>query len=550
MSLPTGQDWNDRAFRQWVEWSYARRIEQWEFNNKVTRDAGGNDCIWVGMTGGAISSQSASLRDLKEISERAGMMLLDNQSRNNAGGIQENALTGKMVRSIFGWDKVMAESMAMYQQGVPQFRLASKPKPEARMWMLSGIAGGVQPWWHFVSAYHEDRRMYQTPGPVMKWHRENERYLIDRQPVASVGIGWSQRNTDFFGRDNAEEMVDQPFRGFAEALLRARIPFVPVHLDNLDRDSRNLSVLILPNIGAMNDEQIASVRRFVQSGKSLVASGQSSLFDQWGDARPDLALADLLAVKGAQPEPARPRMPGAATAEQHTYLRLTPEMRSKVYGPETGSEPAISGQRHPILAGFDETDILPFGGTLRPLTVASSARVLATFIPPFPMSPPETSYMRTAHTDIPAIVVNDSLPGRVVYLSADIDRQFAVYNLPDHGNLLANTVRWAARDTIPLKVEGTGLVDCELYRQASADGADRLILHIVNLTNAATWRAPINELISIGPLHVSIALPQGKLPTSATSLVSGARVAVTAEAGWCQLKIPSVLDHDVLVVEL
>ena len=40
-----------------------------------------------------------------------------------------------------------------------------------------------------------------------------------------------------------------------------------------------------------------------------------------------------------------------------------------------------------MLAGFDETDILPFGGTLEALTVSEKAEVLLTFIPPFPMYP-------------------------------------------------------------------------------------------------------------------------------------------------------------------
>ena len=46
------------------------------------------------------------------------------------------------------------------------------------MWMIEGIAGGIQPWWHLVGAYHEDRRMYRTPEPVFRWHKEHEQYLI------------------------------------------------------------------------------------------------------------------------------------------------------------------------------------------------------------------------------------------------------------------------------------------------------------------------------------------------------------------------------------
>ena len=54
--------------------------------------------------------------------------------------------------------------------------------------MIAGIAGGIQPWWHHVGAYHEDRRMYRTAEPVMRWWKANEGYLTDRTPVATVGL--------------------------------------------------------------------------------------------------------------------------------------------------------------------------------------------------------------------------------------------------------------------------------------------------------------------------------------------------------------------------
>ena len=48
-------------------------------------------------------------------------------------------------------------------------------------------------------------------------------------------------------------------------------------------------------------------------------------------------------------------------------------------------------------------------------------------------------------------------------------------------------------------VQGAGLVDCHLYQQSG-----RMVLHIVNLTSAATWRQPLDELIAIGPLKVKV----------------------------------------------
>ena len=152
-------------YRQWIMWNYARRIEVWELNNRVTQSAGGRDCIWSGMNSGSVTCQARSFRDMREVSKRAEIMMLDHQRRDDDTGFQQNGDTGKRVHSLLGWDKLAPESMAMYESGPGYYRVASKPAPEARMWMISGIAGGIQPWWHFVAAYHEDRRMYNTPGP-------------------------------------------------------------------------------------------------------------------------------------------------------------------------------------------------------------------------------------------------------------------------------------------------------------------------------------------------------------------------------------------------
>jgi hypothetical protein len=36
-ALPPKADWNDQAYRDWIMWSYARRTEVWEMNNRTTR---------------------------------------------------------------------------------------------------------------------------------------------------------------------------------------------------------------------------------------------------------------------------------------------------------------------------------------------------------------------------------------------------------------------------------------------------------------------------------------------------------------------------------
>jgi hypothetical protein len=562
--LPLEKNWDDPIWREWVGWNYTRRLEIWDFYNRVTRAAGGEQCLWVGMNSGSVSAQGGSFRDLKEICARAEILLLDHQARSDASGFQQNAETGKLVHGLLGWDKLAPESMALYQAGRPTYRLSAKPEPEARLWMLEGFAGGIQPWWHHVGAFHEDRRAYRTVEPLLRWHKANEEFLIDRRPSATVGVVWSQKNTDFYGRDDAELLVEQPWRGITQALIRARIPYLPVHADHVERDTvaYGMTLLILPNFGVMTDEQVAGVRRFVDRGGGLLATGESGLCNEWGEPRADFALADLFGAhttekRAAPNDPTRRRW---AAETQHTYLRLTPAPGARGERRNTGDQPPATGVRHRILRGFEETDILPFGGMLPPLRVEAGPQVLLTFIPAFPIYPPETAWMREPRTDIPGLILNElpgatpseagrklalqtSTRGRVAFLPADLDRRFARDNLPDHGDLLANLVRWAARDNIPLSVEGSGLIDCHLYRQRG-----RLILHLVNLTSAGTWRQPVHELIPVGPLRITVKLPDGVKNRPTRLLVSSAKLRANFERGWAHFEIRSILDHEVVVV--
>ncbi len=552
LSLPQGKNWDDPVYRHWIRWNYDRRLEIWELNNRTTKAAGGLHCIWSGMNSGSINGQSRSFRDFKAICDRADILMLDEQARSDAEGFQHNGETGKRIHGMLGWDKLVPESMAMYQGLRPMFRLTSKPEPEARMWMIEGIAGGIQPWWHMLSAHHEDRRMHHNPEAVFNWHRANEEFLIGRQPVATVGLVWSQQNTDFYGRDNAEEWVDLPWRGMCQAMLRARIPFLPVHADQIGQIGQpsgqssgqtgsggaEISLLILPDLAVMTDGQLDAVRKFVQRGGSLIATGDSSLLNEYGDRRGDYGLADLfgahrIKANGDQDSPAAKISEEKRASEiAHTYLRL---------------DPAAAGRRHEILLGFEETDILPFGGMLSPLRLDAGAEPLMTFVPPFPVSPPEKVWMREPKTDIPGVVLNHDKPdhggGRVVFIPADLDRQYARANLPDHGDLLKNIILWAADGKLPMTLSGAGLIDCHLYRQPR-----RLVLHIVNLSSHGAWRQPVEEFIPIGPLQVDVKLPGGVSGISLRSLVSGRNWSGKLIDGSTRFVIDKITDHEVIVI--
>lgn len=538
--LPKVKNWDDPVYRQWIRWNYDVRLEIWDLNNRTTKAAGGEHCIWSGMNSGSISHQSNSFRDFKEISKRADIIMLDHQARNDSSGFQNLSDVGKLIHGILGWEKLIPNSMAMYQAGRPTFRIASKPVQEAHMWMIEGFAGGIQPWWHHIAAYHEDRRMYNTAEPIFKWYKANEEFMINREPIGTVGVVWSQENADFYGRDDAELRVNAPWRGIIQALIRARIPYQPVHADYIDRDASKFNLLILPNLGSMTAEQVASVKRFVTNGGNLFATGETSLYNESGEPLKDYALSDLFQTHYT----VKTKNHDTENKTYHTYLRLYPEIRGKVYGPQTGEEPVITSERHAILKGFEQTDILAFGGELVPVKTDSGTQVLMTFIPEFPIYPPETAWMREPKTDIPGLVVN-TLPNgsRIAFMPADIDRQFARYNLPDHGDLLSNTIKWVSKGEIPISVSGPGLIDCNIYQQPG-----KMIIHLVNLTNAATWRAPLEEYIPVGPITVRIKLTENVRGEFPNLLVAGQKITADTENGWSKFQITSILNHEVIVL--
>ena len=544
--LPARKNWDDPVYRQWIEWSYKRRLEIWDLFTSTTKAAGGPDCIWSGMLSGNFVQAASSFRDMKELCQRADMIMLDHQGRANNGlgppgtgqngGFQENGDTGKRVHGLGGWDKLAPESMATYGP-----RKAARPIPEVRMWMADGVAGTIQPWWHHVGGYQEDRRQFQVVEPFFRWYADRQQYLVNRQPIATVGVVYSQRNFEWYGRDNANVLALAPYNGMVQALIRARIPYLPIHADYIERNASHFSVLVLPNLAAMSTSQVEAVRGFVSKGGSLIATDETSLYDDFGDPRPDFALADVFGVSytGKRHGPKNP------AALQHSYLRLTPDVGQDVDGPRHGDEPEKSAPRHPILRGFEATNIVTFGGVLPEVKPAPGTTVLLTLVPEFPVLPPEDSWMRVRRTEIPGLVIREQSGARIAYLPADIDRRYEQGNIPDHGDLLANLVRWAAKDSLPLEVQGPGLIDCHLYRQPG-----RLVLHMVNLTSAGTWRTPVEELIPVGSLSVRVKLPEGVAGKRLLLAVSGGSATpVRRQGGWAQFEVKSILDHEVAVLE-
>ena len=213
-------------------------------------------------------------------------------------------------------------------------------------------------------------------------------------------------------------------------------------------------MLVLPNLAAMSDAQCAAVRRFVEAGGGLVATGETSLYDEEGRRRADFALADLLGRARHRRAPRLLRRPGPspwASGEGHSLPAPGRVARA--------APPVLEGfeeHGHPALrrAGRDRAGGAGGGG---PAHVRAGLAAVA---------PRERLDARAANgasrrsSSAPSPAAAGRLPAR------GLDRCFGRDRIPDHGRLIANLVRWASRRPMPLEVEGPGLLDVHLYRQS------------------------------------------------------------------------------------
>ncbi len=460
--------------------------------------------------------------DMKIIGERASILFADRQARSGLAASWAVGKNAKEYRSTMGRKPIGG----IFSVGVEEpyrWKDSVQSDAEIRLWFLDGIANGLRPWFTKFSGTLHDRRWLPVVKDIYEWDYRNERYLRNEQPLARVGMVYSQQTYHNYGAERASQIVEAHALGYYQALIEARIPFEMVHDGLLDAAHiGQFKVLILPNIAALSTRQCDQIKDYIQRGGSIVATHETSLYDEAGVRRADFGLADLFGAS----------FDGQVDARmQNSYLRL-----------EAGAD----GKRHPILAGLDDAERIINGvSRVHTRNNTSYSNPPLTLIPSYPDLPMEEVFPRVSKTDIPEVYVRESGGGRVVYFPWDIDRTFWEVLAVDHWKLLRNAVDWAANEPRPVTVTGPGILDVTLWRQKES-----LTVHLVNLTNPMMLKGPLREFIPSAPQTVSIRMPEGRKAKKVQLLVSGQKPRVQEANGTVTLTVASILDHEVVAVDL
>jgi hypothetical protein len=517
LDLPRTTDPGDPARRAHILWTEQRLFELWRLWDAEIRKVNPGAAFLANSGGGTLSPL-----DMKTIGELAPTLFADRQARRGVAAPWANGKNAKEFRATLG-RKAVAGIFSVGVEEPYRWKDSVQSEAEIRIWVVDGIANGLRPWFTKFSGTLHDRRWLKVVEDIYGWHHRSERYLRNEASLARVAVVYSQQTGTFYGGARTGARVEDHTLGFYHALVEARIPFEMVHDRLLDPEHiRPFKVLVLPNIAALSEAQCGQLRRFVAAGGSIVATFETSLYDEWGSRRRDFGLGDLFGVRF------QGRLDGPM---QNSYLRVE-------------KDPA-TGRHHPVLAGLEDADRIINGvNRVEVEPTRKFAGAPLTLVPSYPDLPMEEVYPRTEQTDIAGIFLNENGPGRVVYIPWDADRTFWEVMCVDHGKILRNAVTWAAAEEPPVRVEGPGVLDVTVWKQYSS-----MTVHLVNLTNPMMMKGPFREFIPVGPQRVRVKLP-GR-PSKVRFLVSDVTTPDARESGgYLELTVPSILVHEVIAIDL
>ena len=158
---------------------------------------------------------------------------------------------------------------------------------------------------------------------------------------------------------------------------------------------------MLPNIAALSDAQCALLKKFVGNGGSIVATFETSLYDEEDKARENFGLADVFGVSYDK---------GVEGPMQNSYLKFKSDPVTKAF--------------HPVLDRLDNVfRVINFIYRVKVKPTVDFPSPV-TLIPTYPDLSMEDVYPRIPDTNTRELYLGEYGKGRVAYFPGDADRSF------------------------------------------------------------------------------------------------------------------------------
>ena len=485
-----------------------RTVYLWKLYDSIAKEKRAANFYFANLGGGIRSS--ANLVALGEMCE---WFQCDNQGRGgdntpiwacaSQGRVCNGVQQGKMATNVTGG----------WSTGPVRWRYVSKSEHEQRMWFNETVASGMVPYHHIIGAENglgEDRRSLEPAHRFFQWTARHDPHFRNKQTIANIAVVMGQR-TNLFYKPPTGVVVTNYMDGLYSALLEGRFLFDFVHEEKLSADElRKYKALILPNVALLSDLQCQQIASFVDRGGSVLATFETSLYDERNRKRSDFGLADVFGIHKA----------------------------AEIQGTTGNAYCARMERPHEILKGFTNTAWI--AGAEYRVPLAPVASPVMTVVPGSVAYPPELSYPNPSHTNEPAVVIRQKGQSRLVYFPGDIERTLWRSGHGDLTALLQNCVRWITSSDAPVSIEGHGFI--ETFAWETEPG---FAVHVLNYTNPAAHKGWIRNFHPIGPQQVRMRLPAGTTISRIELLRAEATLPHRISDETISFTIPRVDDYEV-----
>lgn len=517
----------DPAVTAYIGWDNGKRYAQlklWDDTiRRVRRDAFFSPGTW-------------GMLDPKMLRQTVRAAYADQQAR----GAKEPAwLAGRSAKEAhcLMQGRPVSAIIAVGQTNTPyRFMDSVQSGAEVATYMHGCMAHGARPWMTKFKAEVFDKRWVPVVEKAYVWHARNERYFRNTANLASVAVLQSLQTflhyapgapptpaaggAGFVGSAEAQLLqtgsMDAPF-GMYQAMVESRVPFGVVDERELEQASLSpYQVILLSNAAALSTKQCSLLRAYVERGGSIVATHETSLYDELGRRRENFGMADLFGCDFTGHVDER---------VQNSYLSVTPG--------------------HPLTLGLEDTSRI-IAGTKRVHVRPHAAETASPLklVPSYPNLPMEKLFAKEQAGNVPMVLARQVGKGRVVYFPFDLDRTFWEIASSDHLTLLRNAVSWAARESQPMAVSGPGMIDISYWRQENS-----LAAHLVNLTNPMAMKGVVRELIPAGPYQVTLRLPAGARLARVRLLEADVGADYRRQGDQLVVQVPQVVVHEVVAID-
>lgn len=354
----------------------------------------------------------------------------------------------------------------------------SFPPHEIERRMMLALTWGASPSIAVAQPPRLQQELYRCMDEVQK----RKPWLTHKEPERWAAILMSDNTRTFYGREagKVEERYMSAVLGAFRACAEEHLPVNLINDWNLNTDDLSkYKVLILPNAACLDDRQVKAIDEFVKNGGGLVASLETSLFDEFGEPRKEFALNHLFGANYRGPAP-------AAAVKDDIDVNF-----AKGIGPDYWEKRKnVFDFRQDVKSFLNLGKMQTYVG---PQTVTFKGAAVR--VAPHADGRP-VAWMRGKTADAPdltAVLHREYGKGKVVYSAAGFDSANYLYSYPYHRVLLKNMIEHVVSAAPPVQVKAPMCVQSTVMRQTK--NGQRLVVHLFNDVNTTGGRAlPIDDV--------------------------------------------------------